>query len=263
MQSIDQNDCDEFVRRFWSSNDDLPKHETLRKAITTAIIQGYWRPGARLATELEWVSATPCGLATVQRAFRALVADGLVHRRRGSGTVVARFSRPLSEGPWHMRFLSQIGGESEYLPVSTRVLNRNVMQEPGPWAEILGGEKRALVRIQRIMEIDDEFSVYNVFYAQADRFPALVNQPISELHGTNIKKFISQRYHMSVHKVRQQMRFEPVPAWVADNCEWPDNTQAVIINAVAYSLEGEAMYYQDFYIPPNALTLDLGTHKWV
>jgi DNA-binding GntR family transcriptional regulator len=236
MQRIDQNDCDDFVRRFWSANDDLPKHEKLRKAISTAIIQGYWRPGARLATESEWVSATPCGLATVQSAFRALVADGLVHRRRGSGTVVARLSRPLSEGPWHMRFLRQLAGESEYLPVSTRVLNRNVMQESGPWADILGGDEHALVRIERIMEIDDAFSVYNVFYAQADRFPELVHQPMSELHGTNIKKFISQRYHMAVHKVRHQLRFGPVPEWVKDNCKWPDTSQAVIFNAVAYSL---------------------------
>lgn len=263
MQCIDQNDCDEFVRRFWSASEDLPKHEKLRKAITTAIIQGYWRPGARLATESEWVTATPCGLATVQRAFRALVADGLVHRRRGSGTVVARFSRPLSQGPWHMRFLRQMEDESEYLPVSTRVLNRNVTQEPGPWAGVLNGDENALVRIERIMEIDEAFSVYNVFYAQADRFPELVNQPVSELHGTNIKKFISQRYHMSVHKVRHQVMFEPVPKWVSDNCEWPGNAYAVILNVVAYSLEGETMYYQDFYIPPNNLTLDLGTHKWV
>lgn len=263
MQGIDQNDCDEFVRRFWSESENLPKHEKLRKAITTAIIQGYWRPGARLATESEWVAATPCGLATVQRAFRALVADGLVHRRRGSGTVVTRFSRPLSEGPWHMRFLRQMEGESEYLPVSTRVLNRIVTKEPGPWTEILKGDQHSLVRIERIMEIDKYFSVYNVFYAQAERFPELVNQPVSGLHGTNIKKFISQRYHMSVHKVRHQLMFEPVPKWVEQNCEWPDNAPAVILNVVAYTLENEAMYYQNFYIPPNIFTLDLGTNKWV
>jgi hypothetical protein len=38
---------------------------------------------------------------------------------------------------------------------------------------------------------------------------------------------------------------------------------AVSHDLISASLEGEAMYYQDFYIPPNMMTLDLGTHKWV
>jgi hypothetical protein len=55
------------------------------------------------------------------------------------------------------------------------------------------------------------------------------------------------------------MRFEAVPKWVTSKCRWPGDAPATILNAVAYSLDGDAMYYQDFYIPPTTYTLDLGT----
>lgn len=256
-------DCVEFVKRYWPVNDNLPKHEKLRKAITTAIVEGYWSPGARLPTELEWVSATPCGLATVQRTLRTLVDEGLIHRRRGSGTVVAHFSRPLGEGPWHMRFLRQDGSSSQHLPVSTRVLHRRVIKRVGPWSEVIEQGDHPVVKINRVMVIGDEFDVYNVFYARADLFPELANMSLGSLHGANIKRLIFQHYQMSVHSVRHRLKFAPVPERVAANCRWPAGELATVVNAVAYSREGGVMYYQDFYIPPNPLILELGTDSWL
>ena len=76
---------DEFLKRYWPQQDDLPKHERLRQAITASIADGYWVAGARLPTESEWAAETPCSLGTVQRALRSLVDDGLILRRRGRG----------------------------------------------------------------------------------------------------------------------------------------------------------------------------------
>ncbi len=250
--------CAEFVRLYWPQGDSLPKHEKLRQAIAASIIERYWPAGARLPTESEWVEAMPCSLGTVQRALRALVADGLIRRRRGSGTIVADLDRPVDE-PWHMRFLSRDDDTPEYLRVYTRVLGRRVIERTGPWSPAIDQRGRQVVKIDRIMAIADEFEVYAVFYALADRFPELVEQPIASLNGTNLKSFIARRYHVPVNKVRQRMRFEAAPKWVVSKCRWPSGAPATILNVVAYSLNDEAMYYQDFYIPPTTQTLDLGT----
>jgi hypothetical protein len=37
---------------------------------------------------------------------------------------------------------------------------------------------------------------------------------------------------------------------------------SVVINAVAQVPDGDSIYYQDFYLPPNGLVLELGT-QWM
>ena len=248
----------EFVRRYWPSDDGLPKHERLRQAFTASIADGFWSPGARLPTESELASATPCSLGTVQRALRDLVADGIIQRRRGSGTVVSDLRRHIEE-PWHMRFLDRRGGPGTYLPVYTRVLNRTLLDKEGPWSEAINQNGRRVVKIDRIFGIADALEAYSVFYTLADRFPELAERPLKALDGTNFKNFIARRYQLPVHKVRQRMRFETPPSWVVSGCDWPPGASATVLNVVAYSLSGEAMYYQDFYMPPTDEILDLGT----
>lgn len=258
MHSQEKNYLDEFVRRYWPISSDQPKHEKLRLAFANSIAEGYWPVGARLPTETELVSATPCSLGTVQRALRSLATEGIITRRRGSGSVVSRLGRRI-EGPWHIRFFKD-ERKDDYLPVFTEVLDKQVITTKGPWSPALGQDSREVVKIERVFSVANEFNVYAIFYARADRFPDLNELPLDALHGTNLKSLIARQHHVPVHKVSQSLRFEtPAPKWVSKNCNWPKETQATILNVVTYSLDGQAMYYQDFYIPPTKRVLDLGT----
>jgi len=258
MNAFSARKISEFVRLYWPEQNDIPKHEKLSNAFTRSIMDGYWASGARLPTEAELVNATPCSLGTIQRALRNLVSAGFIERRRGSGSVVANLSHPMEE-PWHMRFLVQDDGGNEYLPVYTKVLGRRITNEVGPWSVPIGQGDQKVVKIDRVMVIADEFEVYNVFYALADRFPELVDLPITDLNGANLKNLMARGHHLVVHKIRQLMRFETPPKWVTSKCKWPTGATASILNTVAFSLDGQVMYYQDYYVPPTKRTLDLGT----
>ncbi|MCE7481198.1 GntR family transcriptional regulator [Microbacterium profundi] len=59
-------------------------HRDLRQRIEV----GEFVPGNRLPSEAELVTAYTVSRATVRRAIEALIADGYVHSRRGSGTFV-------------------------------------------------------------------------------------------------------------------------------------------------------------------------------
>jgi GntR family transcriptional regulator len=248
----------EFLRRYWPAQDDLPKHERLRQAITASIADGYWSPGARLPTESEWAAETPCSLGTVQRALRSLVDDGLILRRRGSGTTVASLFNQVAE-PWHFLFRTADGGPDDLLPVFTRVTDRRVSRDKGPWSAPIEQNRDKVVRIDRIVTIDKAVDIYAVFYALADRHPELVETPLAALNGANLHEVMAEHHHMPVHRIRQRLRVEMPPDWVTDACPWPDGASASVINVVAYSVDGRPMYYQDFYIPPSPYILDLGT----
>lgn len=258
MAMFGSEGAEEFVRRYWPVEGDQPKHEKLRQAFTASIMDGYWSPGARLPTEAELVSSTPCSLGTVQRALRALVDDGVIKRRRGSGSIVADLNEPIEE-PWHMRFLDKSGSESRYLPVFTYVLQRKVAHEKGPWSGEIDQGDRAIMKIERIFAIRDEIKAYAIFYAVAERFPELVELPETALNGENFKVFIARRYHVPVHKVRQKVRFEVPGEKITSNSDCVPGQPAMVLNVVAHTLSGEPIYYQDFYMPPTEYELDLGT----
>lgn len=253
---------DEFLKRYWPQQDDLPKHERLRQAITASIADGYWVAGARLPTESEWAAETPCSLGTVQRALRSLVDDGLILRRRGRGTTVAGFNQQVSQ-PWHFIFRRADDASNNPLPVYTRVVDRRVTGETGPWSEALGQDDKPdggqVVRIDRVVTIDKALEIYSVFRAMADEHPELITTPISGLDGTNLHHLMAAHHHMPVHHIKQKLRVEMPPTYVTSNCDWPKGAMASVVNVVAYYVDGRPIYHQDFYIPPSPYVLDLGT----
>src|SRR5271154_1996461 len=72
-----------------------PRYPVVKAALRERIAQGGWQPGVRLPSERELVQAFGCARMTVHRALRELEADGLVERRRGSGSYVAALE-PIS-----------------------------------------------------------------------------------------------------------------------------------------------------------------------
>ncbi len=248
----------EFVRRYWPENDPRPKHERLRAAFTASIIDGYWLPGARLPTETELVAATPCSLGTIQRALRDLAGDGIIERRRGSGSIVADHDRSIDR-PLHMRFRDPAKPEAGLLPVYTRAVKREILVAPGPWSTMLGGEDIEVLRIDRVFTIGEELRIYAIFRAAASRFPDLAEQPLAEMAGTNLKLLIGSRHRLAVHRVAQQLRMEMPPVRICRESDCRIGEPVSVLNAIALSLDGEAIYHQDFYIPRSRLVLELGT----
>ena len=73
----------------------------IKSDILAKITEGVWAPGAMVPNEIELSEQYGCARATVNRAMRELVEDGLIERRRKAGTRVrmtpvreARFSIP-------------------------------------------------------------------------------------------------------------------------------------------------------------------------
>lgn len=256
MKTYSLERAGEFIRRYWLEDASVPKHEQLRRALTQSIVEGFWAVGGRLPTEAELVAASPCSLGTVQRALRDLASEGIIERRRGSGTVVSDLNTP-TELPLHMRFFKAGGERSAHLPLSTEVVGRRLLKSTGPWTTALS-PGATVVKIDRVFFIDGRLRVYSSFYANAAQFPELVSLPKAALTNRDFKRFMVYRYHTSVHEVRQKLRYEVPPARVVRHGDCAAGIPAAVLNVVAYALNDDALYYQDFYLPPSELVLDLG-----
>lgn len=63
-------------------------HGRIRSELEERIISGEWKPGFRLPPEMELASTYGCARMTVNKVLGAMVADGLIERRRKLGTIV-------------------------------------------------------------------------------------------------------------------------------------------------------------------------------
>jgi GntR family transcriptional regulator len=257
MQNMSRQMTEEFISRFWSEKGAMPKHERLKRAFSESIKEGFWRAGTRLPTEAGLVEASPCSLGTVQRALRELAADGLIERRRGSGSVVADLDGKLSD-PWHIRYVKNQVEPTEYYTIHTKVLSRDLKMATGPWSKILDQNDTPIVKVDRIFTVASGKNIYAEFYALASRFPEFLELPLSDMDGLNFKQMIGKRYKSPTHKVHQTLRFLPTPDHVAEACGTPNGGISPILNVVSYPLNGEPIYYQDFYLPIEEGELDLG-----
>lgn len=71
-----------------SPNSPVSYYQQLYSILRKEIASGAWKPGERMPSEAELITTFGVSRITVRQAFELLVNEGLVYRRRGSGTFV-------------------------------------------------------------------------------------------------------------------------------------------------------------------------------
>ena len=222
-----------------------PRHAQLRFALLSSIHAGHWTAGDRLPTETDLAAATQLSIGTVQRALRDLTDEGVVRRQQGSGSFVASSTHRIDDVA-HCRFLDD---EGRVLPVFSNVLARRPAGRKGPWNEYFPSDASVL-RLDRVLTVNDEFGVFNRFYFDGGRFKGLASRPVAELAGTNFKVLLAEEAQLPPGGVTQTLRLVKVPADVAQHIGIAEGTciaQADIVRLIAGS--DSALYYQQMFFP--------------
>jgi GntR family transcriptional regulator len=230
----------------------LPKYARFREMLFEAIKAGYWKPGAKLPTELEFAKITPFSLGTVQRALNNLAEEGIVVRRHGLGSFVAETQKPL-EDPWHCKFLDDAG--KGFLPVYSKVLARRRIKGRGPWSEHLGHPSNGILRIDRKIGINNEFTVYSRFFTDPALLTPLAERPLGQLDGKNFMALIANGCNLPITQLINDVRITTFDGEVAENVEVAIGTAGLLVQAVARSGRETCIYYQELFVPPTKRVL--------
>ena len=231
----------------------LPKYAQLRETLLAAIEDGYWQPGTRVPNEAELASMTPYSLGTVQKAMYDLVQSGVVIRRRGEGTFVAK-RRMAMNAPLHLHFENE---SDEPLAVYPLIVARGKPKTEGPWSEFFAGETEDLLRVDRVFLVGKLFYVFSSIYLNGARFPLFAERVASELEPCNFKDVIRREYNVRVQRIQQCLRTEKLPASVCDVLKVQKNSTGSKLELRAIGAGGRPIYYQDAFIPPNPFKLRL------
>ncbi|MPW22249.1 GntR family transcriptional regulator [Paraburkholderia sp. CNPSo 3157] len=242
----------EALRR--PSRDGVPKYVRLTDALVEAITSGYWKAGDKLPTEEELAEMTPFSLGTVQRALRNLAEQGIVIRQHGLGSFVAETDLRL-EDPWHCRFLDDDG--QTILPVYSKVVKRERVKMRGSWSEYFPNRTESLFRIDRVINVNNEFNVFTHFFADSRMLPALWDTPISKLNGVNFKAMIARELNVPITRIGHMVRAEPFDEAVAAILNVKVHSVGIFMQAAAHMGEKACVYYQEFFIPMTRRTLSI------
>lgn len=243
---IDHSSVFEELRR--PSHTGVPKYLRLSDALLGAIKSGYWKAGDKLPNEEDLTEMTPFSLGTVQRALRNLADQGILVRQHGLGSFVAETDLRL-EDPWHCRFLDDDG--QTILPVYSKVIRRELVKERGRWSEHFPQAGDHLMRIDRVINVNNEFNVFTRFFADRRMLTDLWEAPVKKLNGLNFKALIAKQRNFPITHIGHSMRAATFDAEVASVLKVDADTVGILMHAVARMGRDACVYYQEFSIPPT------------
>lgn len=247
----DQETIFEELRR--PNRSGQPKYIRLAEALINAITSGHWKPGDKLPTEEELAEMTPFSLGTVQRALRGLSEQGIVVRQHGVGSFVAETGLRV-EDPWHCRFPDDDG--ENYLPIYSKAINREFVTESGEWSRHFP-RPAEVIRIDRVLNVNNEFNVFTKFYTDRNLLPALWEDPLSKLSGLNFKRMIARESNVPITNVGHFVRALPFEHEVASMLSMEAPAIGLRLQAVAYMGRQKCVYFQEFYIPQTRRVLSI------
>lgn len=233
-----------------------PKYIRLADALVSAIMSGHWKPGDKLPTEEELAAMTPFSLGTVQRALRGLSEQGIVVRQHGVGSFVAETEMRV-EDPWHCRFADDEG--EGFLPIYSLALKRELVSGTGQWSKCFpqASEHKHIFRIDRVLNVNNEFNVFTKFYADKRMLPALWEYPLSKLSGLNFKRLIARESNVPITDVGHFVRATSFDPETASALNVDATVTGMTLEALAHMGRDICVYYQQFFIPPTERRLSI------
>jgi GntR family transcriptional regulator len=230
------------------------KHVQLRHSVTRLIQSGALQPGGRLPPEQELARAIGISLGTVQKALTALANEGWIVREHGRGTFIQGSRQPIAE-LWHYRFIDPETGR--LAPVYSRLLERRLIAEPGPWAASLGSDPAGYVEITRLILVDDRLKCWSRMHLGATRFAGLLELPVDVFDNVNLKQIFEQLFAVPTLSATQTVTARRFAASVCEILDVPARTTGIDLAITTQTHGGRPLSYQRVLIPPSDFALDV------
>ncbi len=240
FSSVDASLLDRSVSRFAPA---APLYAQIAESLLEQIESGELPPGARLPSEREWSEALGVNRMTLRRALRLLGAQGLLVRRRGDGTYVAK--PKIERQAAHLVPFTKGMERRGYLPGA-----RVITLEKRPAETAVAHELRIPVSapvffVRRLRLINREPVMLERFTAPAHRFPGLERHDLS---NRSLYDVMEKEYGVIVVRARQSL--EPVAAaeYEAEVLEVEPGVPLMLERRLGFDQDDEPVEYgEDLY----------------
>ena len=214
-----------------------PLYEGVKRQISEAILLGKWPPGTVLPGEVALAQLFGVAVGTVRRALMDLTAEGLLTRRRKTGTIVTGRT-PHHSLRYFFQYFRLHGLDGALVRSTARVLSISTGPATDEESAALALEPAAIVlRLHRTREVDGRVVMHDRFTLPAARIVEFPQNPdqVPEL----LYLFLLERYGIRISAVREQVSAELADAEDRALLGLPAPAAVLRIEEVAYDQSGE------------------------
>ena len=153
----------------------LPAYQKIQRAIRQRIETNQLKSGDAVSSERELARIHGVSLMTARHALAGLEREGIVERRRGSGTFVAP---PRIHFNKLMSYTEQMGSRG-LTPNSKVIVAKIIKDEPEVAARLGLPATSRIVKIERVRHTADEPFALETCFLPADEFANLIDAPLA------------------------------------------------------------------------------------
>ncbi|MEN6414854.1 MAG: GntR family transcriptional regulator [Veillonellales bacterium] len=161
------------IKVYLNGDKAIPLYYQLKEIIRDKIERGIWAVGDQISNEMELVNEYKVSRATVRQAILDLVREGILIRKKGKGTFVAR---PKLAGDLTINFYYPEEFGTKHVPMS-----KSIIEAPA-WVanqlQVEAGEK--VYEIIRVRLFNEEPAAVETLYLPADIFPNFLETELDE-----------------------------------------------------------------------------------
>ena len=214
----------------------IPLYEVVKRHISEAILMGRWAPGTVLPGEVALAQRFGVAVGTVRRALSDLTVEGLLTRRRRTGTVVTGRS-PHHSLRSFFQFFRLHGRDGTVLRSQARVVDIEIAGPTASERAILGlGADGRVLRIQRLRRIDRVPVMRDRLVLDAGRLPEfpLAPRKVPEL----LYLHLLEHYGIRISAVREQVTASLADADDLKLLDLTPPAALLVIDEIAYDQSG-------------------------
>lgn len=214
----------------------VPLYEVVKRHISEAILMGRWAPGTVLPGEVALAQRFGVAVGTVRRALSDLTVEGLLTRRRKTGTIVTGRS-PHHSLRSFFQFFRLHGRDGSVLRSQARVADVQVGPPTAAERAVLGlGADGRVLRIHRTRRIDRIPVMRDRIVMDAARVPDFPVAPrkVPEL----LYLHLLERYGIRISAVREQVTAALADADDLKLLDLVSPAAVLVIDEVAYDQAG-------------------------
>jgi GntR family transcriptional regulator len=222
----------------------VPRYHQIAQTLRERIAASGQGPGERLDNQRSLAREFGVTLMTLRQALDLLERDGLIARRHGLGTFVAR---PAID--YDILQLRALAGDLSALgeDVATRFIRSQFVAADRQVAEALRLPERAAVFVlERLRLVDGEPVSFQTSY-----LPAALGEEISkaDLAVTPLRQVLIHKLGIEITAARETVSAVPLPRWAARELGCRPGVAAFRSDRVSVGPDGTPVVYDRVFIP--------------
>ncbi|SDJ26351.1 GntR family transcriptional regulator [Salimicrobium halophilum] len=222
----------------------IPIYHQLKKIIIQQIEKGEWKVNELIPSERELTDHLAISRMTVRHAINDLVSEGVLYRKRGKGTYVAR--PKINQGLTKLSSFTE-DMEKRGLKPRSKVLHIEEIEADKEVAEKLNlKEGDRVVEVFRLRLADEQPMALERSFLPADKVSSLKSL---SLENKSLYKELQEKYHLNLASATQTIEISyPVNPSDARYLEIDLDTPVLLIERRTYSEDDTPLeYVQSFY----------------